>query len=298
MLAGIYNDELPVEDECYNLFNAWSGGGKERWTLKVYGSKRVEVELNGIVLNQSDPVVSACGAIGWTTSPLQSSVNHSIFELSFAASPGSFGVQLHDPGPRFACSVLETEPVNFIGEAMSESESLPGSINIGMLLEDDFDKALTKLPSPWSFESPTITVCIPGETEESDGCTKLCHAGDASSGDCKPLPVIGEFEVTNKDYEVTIGEAVENVNIGANHVCDGEFTGYNSATGKLDEWHGIKPAIGRFTNAFFNYDGERLHILNDWIFNGKRTHYESCTETPRKMIATIITYQCISRLLA
>ena len=43
--------------------------------------------------------------------------NHTIFELSFKASPGSFGVQLHDPGPRFGCDALETEPATFLGVA-------------------------------------------------------------------------------------------------------------------------------------------------------------------------------------
>ena len=32
-----YNDAQPVLESCYVLFNVWSGGGKERWVLHVYG---------------------------------------------------------------------------------------------------------------------------------------------------------------------------------------------------------------------------------------------------------------------
>ena len=45
---------------------------------------------------------------GWSPSP-NSGSNHSIFELSFRASPGGFGVQFRAPGPRFECEVLETD---------------------------------------------------------------------------------------------------------------------------------------------------------------------------------------------
>ena len=60
---------------------------------------------------------NATGAVGFGPSPLRPGQPHTIFELAFAASPGTFGVQLHDPGPRFACDVLETEIVNFVGTA-------------------------------------------------------------------------------------------------------------------------------------------------------------------------------------
>ena len=50
----------------------------------------------------------ASGAVGWGPSP-NWAANHSIFELSFRASPGGFGVQFKDPGPRYTCEVLEEE---------------------------------------------------------------------------------------------------------------------------------------------------------------------------------------------
>ena len=86
----IYNDVLEVEATCYNLFNAWTGSGRERWELKVYGSGRVSVKLNGKAIMQTNKVANSTGAIGFHASPIRKQSKHSIFEVSFAASPGSF----------------------------------------------------------------------------------------------------------------------------------------------------------------------------------------------------------------
>jgi hypothetical protein len=112
----IYNPSRPVQPECYNLFFAFTGSGQQQWVIRVYGSGLVEVELNGKQLDASEAGGAATGAIGFGPSPLRSE-NHTIFELSFEAMAGGFGVQLHDPGPRFGCKVLETEIVNFVGDA-------------------------------------------------------------------------------------------------------------------------------------------------------------------------------------
>lgn len=96
---GIYNDVNPVKQSCYNLFNAWTGSGRERWEIKLYGNKTVQVRMNGALLDQSESEIDACGAAGFGLSPRIPDTNHSIFELSFKASEGSFGVKLSSPGP-------------------------------------------------------------------------------------------------------------------------------------------------------------------------------------------------------
>lgn len=96
---GIYNDVNPVKQSCYNLFNAWTGSGRERWEIKLYGNKTVQVRMNGALLDQSESEIDACGAVGFGLSPRIPDTNHSIFELSFKASEGSFGVKLSSPGP-------------------------------------------------------------------------------------------------------------------------------------------------------------------------------------------------------
>ena len=96
---GIYTDVNPVKQSCYNLFNAWTGSGRERWEIKLYGNKTVQVRMNGALLDQSESEIDACGAVGFGLSPRIPDTNHSIFELSFKASEGSFGVKLSSPGP-------------------------------------------------------------------------------------------------------------------------------------------------------------------------------------------------------
>ena len=124
----IYNPDRVVLPTCYNLFFAFTGIGREQWELRVYGSGLVEASLNGAL----QPQPNATGAVGFGTSPLRLDQNHTIFELAFAASPGRFGVQLHDPGPRYECSVLEPEIVNFVGTA--SRASAPGHSG-GLTLE-------------------------------------------------------------------------------------------------------------------------------------------------------------------
>lgn len=124
----IYNPDREVSPTCYNLFFAFTGNGREQWELRVYGSGLVEASLNG----ELQPQPNATGAVGFGTSPLRPGQNHTIFELAFAASPGRFGVQLHDPGPRYECSVLETEIVNFVGT--TSRASAPG-YSAGLTLE-------------------------------------------------------------------------------------------------------------------------------------------------------------------
>ena len=103
-----------MQPHCFNLFNVWTGGGTEKWTLKVFGSGHVEVRLNGVL--QLANATDALGAVGWGASP-NLAVHHTIWELTFRAAAGGFGVQLKDPGPRYSCEVLETEPVAVVGNA-------------------------------------------------------------------------------------------------------------------------------------------------------------------------------------
>ena len=225
-----YNDVNPVLDSCYNLFTAWTGNGKELWVLKVYGSGKVYVQLNGKEVDQTS--ANATGAVGFNFSPTQVNTNHSIFELSFAASPGWFGVQLHDPGPRFGCEVVETEPATFTGNL----NSVGGGLTV------------MSMDSRWW--DPTAT---------------WCHAGLPKGTACKQIPDVFPGSTTNPNWANYYGpdHRIKLAPAEFDHTCDGKFTGFQVGGG-LDEWNGIQPAIGQFTHAYFNYDGTRLHILNDW----------------------------------
>lgn len=147
----IYGDVSEVTSNCYNLFNAWTGSGRERWELKVYGDGRVAVKLNGVTIDQTNEDVRATGAIGFEYSPRYMS-KHTIFELSFKASPGSFGVQLHDPGPRFGCEVVETEPTTFIGNCHAD-----GGLSVTPSSTADYTTAWNKLKEPGFFDTTATT---------------------------------------------------------------------------------------------------------------------------------------------
>jgi len=89
------------------------------------------VAVDANVMTPGEGVVEATGAVGFGTSPKRLNQNHTIFELSFRAMPGKFGVQLHDPGPRFGCEVLETEVVHFVGHAFKGSGARVTAVDRG-----------------------------------------------------------------------------------------------------------------------------------------------------------------------
>ena len=160
----IYNPDREVSPTCYNLFFAFTGNGREQWELRVYGSGLVEASLNGELLAQPN----ATGAVGFGTSPLRPGQNHTIFELAFAASPGRFGVQLHDPGPRFECSVLETEIVNFVGTASRGSApGHSGGLTLETVNATEYERRrlLTELPTASPATSAPTSRPTPSPTE-------------------------------------------------------------------------------------------------------------------------------------
>ena len=237
---GIYNSEKDIEADCYNLFNAYTGNGKEAWIIKVYGDKRVEVTLNGQVVDQGE---DTCGAVDMNVSPKSQSQKHTIFELTFKASPGRFAVQLHDPGPRFGCDVLETEVTTFIGYNNPQG---------GLQMSTSDTSGFTNFMTVW------------------------CNAGNNYRQPCKRMPSPFPAALGNPKYLTTYGITVYNEKPKFPHVTDGEFTGWSVGQSLTGEWSGTRPAIGRFTNAYFNFDGDRLHILNDWVFNDNSPVQSNC----------------------
>ena len=251
----IYNTDKDVKANCYNLFNAFTGDGKERWIIKVYGDKHVEVNLNGAPLKDSD---GSCGAVNMNISPKFQQKSHTIFELSFKASPGRFGVQIHNAGPRFGCDVLETEPTTFIGHNNPEG---------GLQVSSSDTSSFANFNSVW------------------------CNAGNGFKPPCKKMPTPFNAVTSNQRYLAMHGITVYNPKPKTNHVTDGKFTGFSKgdavagyypfgASTESDhnerEWSNTQPAIGRYTNAYFEYDGSHLHILNDWKYNDNSPVRSNC----------------------
>lgn len=114
-------DNEPAEPDCFNEFRAFTGDNKEQWVIRVYGDQSAEAILNGEVVQPrtafGEGAFDVIGAAGYGPSP-NSLLNHTIFELRFPASKGTFKVQLKDPGPSTGC-VLVDEPNEFSGFLVS-----------------------------------------------------------------------------------------------------------------------------------------------------------------------------------
>lgn len=59
----------------------------------MYGNGDVDVVLNG----ERQLITNVTGKAGFGPSHLVPDRNHTMYELALPASPGGFGVQLHDP---------------------------------------------------------------------------------------------------------------------------------------------------------------------------------------------------------
>jgi hypothetical protein len=106
-----YNGD-DIDTDCYNQFGVWTGGGSEWWEIRAYGDQRIEVRLNGTLLDADDERVT--GGYAFAATP-NDPKEHTVYELGISTEPGSWGVQLHDPGPTFSCQQLETDPTSYAG---------------------------------------------------------------------------------------------------------------------------------------------------------------------------------------
>jgi len=94
----------PDERNCYNLFELFTGGGKEHWGIFVYHNieKGIKVFLNGKDVSNDTNYVEA-GKFGFDISPLKQDSAHTIYEFSIKASEGDWHLFLCDPSPSSFC---------------------------------------------------------------------------------------------------------------------------------------------------------------------------------------------------
>jgi len=268
-----YNDEKPVQTNCYNLFKVYTGNN-ENWLIKVFGDATVEVILNGRYLNFSDPEdllaqeLYADGAVGFNISPLDPVNKHSIFELAIYASPGRFAVEFHDPGPRFLCDVLETEAARFAGVLKTS-----GGSTITTCDKTTFDKIAASIAGNVGADTGNADAAWVDDYFWSKRMNDFCQVGENEAEGCEQLPAVEDTARTNTNYKLSLGTLVDNPLTTFDHVVDGAFTGYNATLGSTSyEWQGVVPAIGRFTDAYFDFRPTvagrgYIYLLNDWKYN-------------------------------
>ena len=140
----------------------------------------------------------------------------------------------------------------------------------------------------------TLTICEP-EALDSIPCSPGLMA-DAEPG-CEPLPPVLSNATTNPEYAEGVSVTIGNPVSLQPHIVDGGFTGWEPCTGsrrrlapRTDpyqpegcetcagsfEWCDIVPAVGRFTYAYFDYNGTHLNILNDWLYNDEKPVKPEC----------------------
>lgn len=115
-----YNGD-DIDPDCYNQFGVWTGNGAQQWDIRAYGDQHIEVRLNGDLLEGDDERVT--GGYGHVGSP-NDAEPHTVYEIAIATEPGSWGVQLHDPGPTFSCHQLETDPTNYNGASTADGSTV------------------------------------------------------------------------------------------------------------------------------------------------------------------------------
>jgi hypothetical protein len=101
-----------IDPDCYNQFGVWTGGGAERWDIRAYGDKRIEVRKDGKLVDVKSTGIE--GGYSFGPSPNVKAA-HTMYELKIPAAAGGWGVQLHDPGPTFSCAYRMGDPAPLTG---------------------------------------------------------------------------------------------------------------------------------------------------------------------------------------
>ena len=126
--------EEPDKENCYNLFELYTGNGTQHWGIYVYHSltKGIKVFLNGTDVSNDTSIVKG-GKFGFDKSSL-APYPHTIYEFAIKAEDGPWHLMMCDPGPSSFCD--------------NSNENIPRSMNdsgigIGLLNESSIEKEIT-----------------------------------------------------------------------------------------------------------------------------------------------------------
>ena len=99
----VLGSEEPDKENCYNLFELTTGGGKQHWGIYVYHNirKGIRVFLNGQDVSEDTNIVKGgkFGMDGSTRDPKP----HTIYEFAIKADEGPWKMFFCDPGPSSFC---------------------------------------------------------------------------------------------------------------------------------------------------------------------------------------------------
>lgn len=226
---------------CYNLFEFVTGGGQERWMVKVYNNIEagIIVTLNGEDVS-SDTNIVIGGRFGFNSSPLDTN-EHTMWEFGLKVTEGLYVMRVYSdevgwytvggPSTRIICDE------NGEGWGLVQApETVVGYLNKDGLQVNADDKYI-----PAAGVAGLIT-----EPSEFSG------------------------NISNNALTIfTNGKnKIENFCNNEIHKIDGEFS--------ENEWDGVSAAIGRYSNLYAEYCDGTLYVLNDWHVADREPFERSC----------------------
>jgi hypothetical protein len=101
----IYATQVPNSSSCYNLFELYTGNGREHWGIWVWQDpeRKPTVIRNGVDVS-SDTTIVESGKAGWGSSSRKEEP-HAIYEFRIKTMEGGFALQYADPGPASFCTL-------------------------------------------------------------------------------------------------------------------------------------------------------------------------------------------------
>jgi hypothetical protein len=101
----IYATQVPNSASCYNLFELYTGNGREHWGIWVWQDpeRKPTVIRNGVDVS-SDTTIVENGKAGWGSSARKEEP-HAIYEFRIKTMEGGFALQYADPGPASFCTL-------------------------------------------------------------------------------------------------------------------------------------------------------------------------------------------------
>ncbi len=227
------------QSNCYNLFGFTTGNGTEVWEIKVTHDTAhpVIVELNGKDVT-SDTTIVHGGAFSIGPSP-SDTTPHTMYEFGVRVTEGLFVI------PK------GSDPVEYVPSTTTTLEcDKDGVEGYGLVTEP-----LVRLAT---FTSEGVT------TRQSE---RYIPTSGVVGLETEPYPISGQLQADTIIYRSGNNPTVSNT-CNAIINIDGQLGN--------DEWEGVTPASGRYSDLYAKYCSGTLHILNDWIHATSMPHAGTC----------------------